>query len=159
MLKRINNTYTLYKKLYETEKARIIQNEYNKDKIFISTMLNGTYGTVREQIEAFENGMKYFMDEGNAKECLSSINEILEQENSNRIQKLQDTLSIGGLLFTMFLGLPSITDTVILIRELFSFIKINVPYISVEGFSFAIWILILLFMLKIVYRQTKKALK
>ena len=105
-------------------------------------MLSDTYGSVREQVEFFEDKMKYFVDAQNMKERMDSINNILKQENINKIQKLQNALSIGGLTFSILFGLPAINETLQLIRKIFGFIKFDVPILSVNNASLVLWVII-----------------
>lgn len=142
MLKKINNQYTFYTKGLDNGEESEIQNEYNRDKIFASLLLSDTYGSVREQVEFFENSMKYFIDTQNSNERLESINNILEQKNANKIQTLQNVLSVGALMFSVLFGLPAITDTFVLLRGIFSFIQTDIPILTVNNFSFGIWLLV-----------------
>lgn len=142
MLKKINNQYTFFTKRIGNGEESKIQNEYNSDRIFISLLLGDTYGSVREQVEFFEQSMKYFIDTQNSNERLESINNILEQKNSNKIQTLQNLLSIGGLMFSVLFGLPAVTDTVGLLRGIFSFVETDISILTVNSFSFGLWLLV-----------------
>lgn len=142
MLKKINNQYTFYTKGLNNGEESEIQNEYNSDKIFTSLLLSDTYGSVREQVEFFEKSMKYFIDAQNSNERLESINNILEQRNANKLQTLQNVLSVGALMFSVLFGLPAITDTAVLLRGIFSFIQTDIPILTVDNFSFGIWLFV-----------------
>ena len=142
MLKKINNQYTFFTKRIGNGEESKIQNEYNSDRIFISLLLGDTYGSVREQVEFFEQSMKYFIDTQNSNERLESINNILGQKNANKIQTLQNVLSVGGLVFSVLFGLPAITDTVVLLRRIFSFVETDIPMLTVDNFSFGLWLLV-----------------
>ena len=142
MLKKINNQYTFFTKRIGHGVESKIQNEYNSDRIFISLLLGDTYGSVREQVEFFEQSMKYFIDTQNSNERLESINNILGQKNANKIQTLQNVLSVGGLMFSVLFGLPAITDTVVLLRSIISFVETDVPILTVNNFSFGVWFIV-----------------
>lgn len=140
MLKKISDQYTFYIKEVDESKETEVQTAYYNDKIFISLLLDNAYGSVREQVAVFERNMKYFIDAQNASDRLNAINNILDQKKSTRIQKLENTLSLGGLAFTTLFGLPAITDTVFLLRGICSFIETDVPVLTIENFSFSIWL-------------------
>lgn len=142
MLKKINNQYTFYTKGLDSGEVGKIQNEYNGDKIFISLLLGQTYGSVREQVEFFEKSMKYFVDIQNSNERLEAINNILEQRNSDKIQVLQNLISIGGLMFSVLFGLPAITDTVNLLRTTLFCMETNIPILTINNCSFGIWVVV-----------------
>jgi len=156
MLKKINNQYTFFTKRIGNGEENKIQNEYNSDRIFISLLLSDTYGSVREQVEFFEQRMKYFIDTQNSNERLESINNILEQKNADKIQALQNVLSVGGLMFSVLFGLPAITDTVVLLRGIFSFVETDVPILTINSFSFGLWLLVNSIMTCVVLFKSKK---
>ena len=156
MLKKINNQYTFFTKRIGNGEESKIQNEYNSDRIFISLLLGDTYGSVREQVEFFEQSMKYFIDTQNSNERLESINNILGQKNANKIQMLQNVLSVGGLVFSVLFGLPAITDTVVLLRSIFSFVQTDIPILTINNFSFGLWLLVNSIITCIVLFKSKK---
>lgn len=157
MLKKTNNQYTFYTKGFCPDEESEIQNEYNNDRIFISLLLSETYGSVREQVENFEKNMKYFIDTQNSNERLESINNILKQKNADKIQTLQNLLSIGGLMFSVLFGLPAMTDTVGLIRKLFFFfIETDIPILTIDNFSFGLWLLVNSILAYVVFLKGKR---
>lgn len=49
-------------------------------------------------------------------------------------------------MLTLIFGLPAIYETVEIIRNVFGFISVDVPIITLENLSVALWILLNLFM-------------
>lgn len=155
LLKNINDSYYFYKKVLHDSNLSKVKNEYNKNKIFISLLQDDVYGSVREITPKFEETMTFFLDEKNVKDRTNALNNILEEEQANRTLQLQNVLSIVGLIFTIIFGLPAINETLTLIRNLCFFITTDIPFISIENTSFAIWLLTSIGMLIFVLSKSK----
>jgi len=69
---------------------------------------------------------------------------------------LQNVLSVGGLMFSVLFGLPAITDTVVLLRGIFSFVETDVPILTINSFSFGLWLLVNSIMTCVVLFKSKK---
>ena len=155
LLKNINDGYTFHKKGLSNSKLSKIKNEYNKNKIFISLLQSEVYGSVRELTDFFEKNMTFFLDKKNVEDRMNALNNILEEEQSNRTLQLQNVVSVVGLIFTFIFGLPAINETLTHIRNLFSFITSDIPFISIEKLSFTIWFIMSLGMCIFVFYKLK----
>lgn len=139
LLKNINNGYIFDQSISSSNNLYKTNNDYNMSKIFISLLKSGVYGSVRELTTAFEEKMTYFLDEENVSDRINAMNNILDGEQSRRTIRLENILSVGGLLFTIIFGLPAINETLAYIRAFCSFIEINIPIISIKNCSIIIW--------------------
>ena len=61
MLKKINASADFYQKESYLRDLYEIRNNYNWNKIFISGLQEGCYGSVSEQIEFFQKHMQYYL--------------------------------------------------------------------------------------------------
>lgn len=141
LLKNINDSYTFEQKGLFNNKLSKVKNDYNRNKIFISILQNGVYGSVRELTDLFEKGMTFILDMKNTEDRMCALNNILEEEKSARTLQLQNVVSVVGLIFTIIFGLPSINETLSYIRNLCFFIERDIPFVSIENISFTIWCL------------------
>lgn len=151
LLKNVSNDYMFEQKTLGKSNLSEVKRNYNKDKIFISLLQNGVYGSVREAINAFEENMIYFLDVKNEESKIGALNNILEEEQAERMLLFQNVISIVGLIFTLIFGLPSINETLTYIRKLCHFINHDIPYITVENCSFFIWCLMIIAILIFIF--------
>lgn len=77
---------------------------------------------------------------------LAAIDGMLEDEKKQRIEKFQDFLAVGGLVATLIFGLPAIRETVEILRHICVFWSDDIPNISIDGLSVALWVAVNLFM-------------
>ncbi|MBE6701697.1 MAG: hypothetical protein E7582_07430 [Ruminococcaceae bacterium] len=155
LLKNVNDSYTFEQNGLINSKLSKVKNEYNKNKIFISFLQSGVYGSVRELTDAFLKNMTFFLDVKNVEDRMLALNNILEEEQSGRILKLQNVLSISGLLFTIFFGLPAINETLLHLRKLCTFIKEDLPFVSIENCSFALWFLAIVWLSAFIFFKSR----
>lgn len=154
-LKNINDSDSFYKKGQCKTNLSKVKNEYNKNKIYISLLQDGVYGSVRELTSKFEKNMTFFLDKKNVEDRMNALNCILEEEQSKRTLQLQNVLSIVGLIFTIIFGLPAINETLMHIRKLCFFIADDLPVLSIDNVSFVIWIILSLGMCVFVFCKSK----
>lgn len=155
LLKNVNDSYTFEQKGLRNNKLSKVKNDYNRNKIFISLLQNGVYGSVRELTTAFEDSMKFFLDIKNTEDRMFALNNILEEEQSTRTLQLQNFMSIVGLIFTIIFGLPAINETLLHIRKLCFFFKQDFPFVSIENCSFIIWCLTIVSLSLFIYFKSK----
>lgn len=142
MLKRINNHNVIIQKQYSTKKSHEIQNEYWETIKYICDLQEGCYGTVNEQIDIFEELMPYYMKQQITNEKISAIDSIFKQKLQQRNDSFQNFISVGSLLLALFFGLPSIHDTIGILRDVCTFIPRNIPHISQDNVSVILWIVL-----------------
>ena len=140
ILKKLNNHNTIIQKINAPSKLTKIQNEYWENIKFICQLQDGCYGSVSEQISIFENMMPYYTKQKITDTKLSTIDNILNSKRQEQNTNFQNFIAIGGLLLAIFCGLPSIYDTLKLLRNFITFIPQNIPYISIDNCSFFLWI-------------------
>lgn len=155
LLKNINNSYTFDQNGFSNSKLSKVKNDYNRNRVFISLLQSGVYGSVRELTAVFEKSMTYFLDIKNVDDRMTALNNILEEEHSRRTLQLQNFLSIAGLIFAVIFGLPAINETLSYIRNLCFFIKQDIPIISVENCSFVIWCLTIFYLSLFIFRKSR----
>ena len=155
-LRRMNAEYVIYAKATSPEDAHKIQRKYNFDRLYISELLEGCYGTVREQLENFEKSMRYYIDSTLIEEKIEAINEIIRDEENQRDSNFQNFLSISGVVLALVFGLPAIQDTLSIIRPLVFFIKGDIPYVSIANASFFIWSVSTFFLVHYILKKQKK---
>ncbi len=142
MLKKLNDCSCYHKKRGKFDDLSKIQKEYNENTIFISELQEDCYGTVSEQVDFFEKRMCHYFKQDLMQQKLVAIDSILKEEESRKREKFQDFLAIGGFLITLLFGLPALYDSIVLIRMVFSFCTYDVPILTLENFSFVLWILL-----------------
>ena len=146
MLKKMNDLNNFYKKVFKPKELAKIQKEYNRNLIFISELQEGCYGTVSEQTAAFEARMPHYLRPEITRNKQSAIDSILKAEEKEKAERFESFLAVGGFMLTLIFGLPAIYETVEIIRNVFGFISVDVPIITLENLSVALWILLNLFM-------------
>lgn len=146
MMKKMNDLNNFYKKVFKPKELAKIQKEYNRNLIFISELQEGCYGTVSEQTAVFEARMPHYLKPEITRNKQSAIDSILKAEEKEKAERFESFLAVGGFMLTLIFGLPAIYETVEIIRNVFGFISVDVPIITLENLSVALWILLNLFM-------------
>lgn len=150
LLKRINVLEDISKKnaLGHGKRTKVkrrykqIMYEYLKNTIDICNIQEGCCGTVSKQFAEFERLMPYYTYEEISKCKQRAYNEILQGKASDREEKYQDFISIGGLGLSLVFGLPAIHETIDLLRNVVLCGMADIPYISLNNVSVAIWLII-----------------
>ena len=157
ILKRINVEHTLLNKYISHQHLQKVQNEYYQNIVFISELQKQCYGTVRDQLSAFESQMKYYIKTDILNQQMDAIDHMIADEEARRTKSFQNFLSIGGLAAAFVFALPAIHETLELIRALCAFISYDIPYISIANLSFACWsIMLFVLVLNIVNKNDIK---
>lgn len=154
LLKCVNNRYSFYKRTTKPHETERFRKEYNENVIFIDDLQSQAWGSAREQVEAFERMMAYFLDSKNVKEKTEALNVIFEGERNMKIVSLQNMLSIMGIAVTLIFGLPATCETVKIINE-FLFASIQIPEELITRYSLIIWLLLLLLLIAFVILKSK----
>ena len=143
LLKKVNDTFCFEKKLSLKNDFYKIKNYHNENKIFLSSLQSEAGSETRRLLAFFEKTMIFFLDAKNAEERFIAINNILEQEQAERMSSLQNIVSFLGLVFPIVFGLPAINETLLFLRRLCSFIKNDIEILSIANCSFALWFVII----------------
>lgn len=147
ILKKINNHNTIIQKLNSPVSLSKIQNEYWENIRFICGLQENCYGTVSEQITDFEKMMSHYLKPEITSEKLTAIDNILKEQQLEKDNSFQNFVSIGGLLLAIFFGLPSIYETLGILRTFCSFFPDNIPYISHTNASIFLWLILNIFII------------
>ena len=150
MLKRINVLEDISKKnaLGYSKRTKVkrrykqIMYEYLKNTIDICNIQEGCCATVSKQFAEFERLMPYYMYEEISNCKQRAYNEILQGKASDREEKYQDFISIGGLGLSLVFGLPAIHETMDLLRKVVLCGMSDIPYLSLNNVSVVIWLII-----------------
>lgn len=144
LLKLMNSAYIYSMKQIKPEDIHNVQMKYDLNLMFISKLQEFCYGSVSEQVEAFERLMPYYLKEKIVTEKMQSIDRILTDEESQRYEKLNNFISIVGLIMALVFGLPAIYDTIKILRNLCTFITCNIPILTIENTSAGVWFLLII---------------
>lgn len=132
-----------------------VKKKYNINVMYISELQESCFGTVSEQIETFERVMPYYLKEKITADKLKAVDCILADEEAKRQESLQNVIGFGGLVMAAFFGLPAICETISIIRQICTFITIDIPVFTIENFSVLVW-LVVLFVLICALRSWRK---
>lgn len=114
--------------------------------------------TVRDQLRAFERMMPYYVNTELAKQKSEAYEKIFAVKKAENDSKTQLYLAIGSIILTAIFGLPSLYETVFLIRSLI-FPQIDIPIFSVLLISVVAWGIILgvliIFLVRICVKSRK----
>lgn len=127
------------KKQFNLESHDSIEKEYDENRIFLTEIVEDTYGTVYEQAQFFRNKMYIYMKKREAEEKLDAINSLRLRETEKSKEAYKDFLSIMGFTISLVFGLPAIYNTIIVLRTSMSFFVLDVPYLRIDTLSIFIW--------------------
>lgn len=140
ILKKMNQHIDLWEKEYNDKELTEIKNEFAENVAFITSLQENCYGSVYEQVEAFEKRLPYYMKADLMQEKLDAVETILNIKESEKKEKFQDFIAIGEVLIAAIFGLPSIYDVIGIFRECFCFITYDIPIISQANVSVLTWL-------------------
>lgn len=138
-LKRMNMEYIFREKKLSERSITEVQAEYNRNIVFLSELQNVRMGTVREQLQVFEQMMPYYVNEDLLETRMQAIDRIQASEEIQAREKNQSTLAMAGIILTAIFGLPAINETITILRELCTFIQKDIPCVTCEGLSVLCW--------------------
>ena len=141
ILKFSNMKATYWNTAYRSHnQQQITKNKFNylKTENMILEMQERCYGSVSELISKMQELMPYYIKEDLLQRKIRNVESLIEFDKEKRINRQQLVISLIGLLVTIFIGLPMVKQTLITIKSIFSIG--DIPYVTLEGFSFCIWI-------------------
>ena len=115
---------------------------YESGKMFLIEFQSHCFGSVKEQIKTFEQKMPFYVRSEELAEKNSAFEVIMEINKEERRWRLEYFAAIMGLLLVVLFALPSVRDTVSILREMIPFG--DVPWVTIDSMSIALWILFLL---------------
>ncbi len=138
LLKNTNERNDVFSKLTHAKDISRLTKEYNENKVYINMLQEDCYGTVSELIQKMEEKMPYFIKKDLWVETQDAINNILSAAEKQEQEKFVDYVSIGGLMITLVFGIPSIYETVKLLKAVFWF-QVDIPILTVENGTILLW--------------------
>ena len=142
MMKRINNERLLAEQLVGSMDCLNSRRRYESGKMFLIEFQSHCFGSVKEQIKTFEQKMPFYVRSEELAEKNSAFEVIMEINKEERRWRLEYFAAIMGLLLVVLFALPSVRDTVSILREMIPFG--DVPWVTIDSMSIALWILFLL---------------
>lgn len=142
MMKRINNERLLAEQLVGSMDCLNARRRYESGKMFLIEFQSHCFGSVKEQIKTFEQKMPFYVRSEELAEKNSAFEAIMEINREERRWRLEYFAAIMGLLLVVLFALPSVRDTVSILREMIPLG--DVPWVTIDSMSIALWILFLL---------------
>lgn len=152
LLKTLNSTVVFNEKLLNRKDFAKAQRAFNKNRIFIALMQENCYGSVSEQVALVEEMMPYYRKLDIEIEKATAIDQIILEERSQKNERYQQNTTALGMLLALVVGLPSIVETIKILRPGIMFLPKDIPYATIEGVSLVLWV-ILVAVLVIVVRK------
>ncbi len=156
LLKNSNNEFSYINKKIHLNNINAIQEKYYYNNLFLLQLQESCFGSVREQLEFFEERMIYFMDQKNKIDRDNAFDNIINSRKNIRTFKFQNFISIGGLIATIVFSMPAIYDTLTILRNSNLIIKKDIPIITIEICSVIVWIVLCLIMFGICFFKIDK---
>lgn len=146
LLKTLNSTFAFNQKLMNKQEYLKAQKLFNESRIFIAHIQEECYGSVSEQVTLVEEFMPYYRKQDVEVEKSTAIDQIIIEETSRENERSQRRIAVLGTLITLIVGLPSIVDTIKILRPWATFLPKDIPYVTVEGVSSVLWIILAVFL-------------
>lgn len=142
MMHRTQNEQLLSKGLRNPKAYQSARIDYEARRMFLIELQSYCCATVRDQIAFFKNKMPYYLKQADLSEKNEAFAKILEIGKNKRRRQLEFFATTTGLLFAVSFALPSLRDTLGIIRKALP-IDENLPIVSIDGISLAIWFALL----------------
>lgn len=142
LLKSLNSTFSFNEKLMNQRGYAKAQSLFNGNRIFIAHMQEECYGSVSEQVALVEKLMPYYRKYDIELEKATAIDQIILEEKSRKNELFQQGATILGALLALVVGLPSIVDTLKILRPWMIFLPKDIPFMTIEGASCCLWVIL-----------------
>lgn len=144
---------------YFTKKYKIVelqdaQKRYNEDLMFLCDIQADCYGSVSEQIAAFKSLMPHYFKPELTEQRLKAIDDNLRAEQEQNQNRLNSMITRIGLLLTIILGLPAITEGLTIIRDLIP--HSDIAHISPYNLGVLGWLILLLYIRHLFKKSRQK---
>lgn len=148
MLKTLNGTSCFSGKCLGRKEYVRAQQEYNQSRIFIAHIQESCFGSVSEQVALVESMMPYYRKKEIEDEKLLSLDQIILEERAHKIETHQHTISAIGVVLAGAIGLPTIIDSLKILRRFaLPFFAQNIPILTIEGVGITLWLALILILL------------
>lgn len=142
MMHRTLNEQLLSKGLRNPKAYQYVRIGYEAGRMFLIELQSHCYATVRDQIAFFKSKMPHYLKQADLSEKNEAFAKILEIGKNKRRRQLEFFATTTGLLFAVSFALPSLRDTISIIREALP-VDENIPIVSIDGISLAVWLALL----------------
>lgn len=144
LMEKINNNIPYF---YTTHGFKGGDAKYLENIIYFSNLKEGIkLNSIIEQTIAFEKRMNFYLNDSFVKARLRANNKLEELKDNKAKEDFNSILAIGGSIISFTFGLPSITETIKIIRGIIP-VNTDVPYITIENTSFIIWLALNIYIL------------
>lgn len=148
MLKRTNECNDIYNKTQKKHNLFKIRKEYNQNILFINELQNTCYGTVIDQTSQIEKMMSLYLKKDINTANQTALNNILRDEEQKKNEHFINFISAGTLILSIVFGLPSIYESLSILRKTtLVILENNIPYITIKNSSVILWILLNFFII------------
>lgn len=148
MLKKTNECNDIYNKTQKKHNLVKIRKEYNQNILFINELQNTCYGTVIEQTSQIEEMMSLYLKRDINTANQTALNNILKDEEQKKNEHFINFISVGTLMLSIVFGLPSIYESLSILRKTtWGILENNIPYITIENSSIILWLLLNFFII------------
>lgn len=148
MLKKTNECNDIYNKTQKKHNLVKIRKEYNQNILFINELQNTCYGTVIEQTSQIEEMMSLYLKRDINTANQTALNNILKDEEQKKNEHFINFISVGTLMLSIVFGLPSIYESLSILRKTtLGILENNIPYITIENSSIILWLLLNFFII------------
>lgn len=118
--------------------------QYNDNQLFINKIQGNCYGSVSLQIKQFEKILELYSQKELLNERFKIMSDSLSLDEARKKEQNSGFFSIVTFIFTMLFGLPTITETLMIVKKGFFYDDI-IPYLSLEQISIIIWVVLMFF--------------
>ena len=151
MLKTLNGSSAFNEKALDQGNYTSLQKQYNTNRIFIAHLQEGCYGSVSEQVNLIEKCMRFYRKKDIEMEKATALDQIILEQKSQQNEIYQKRTTALGIVITLIVGLPSIVESLSILRSWIPFLPEDIPILTTEIVGGALWLalgLILLFWVK-----------
>lgn len=143
MMNHLNDNIYFLDRLNKS-KLQSKKKKYYQNKILINQLMRYCYGSVVNQVDSFAKKMYLYHNTEIYKEKSISIDKLIELDETEKNKAFQNYISLMGVLLVILLGLPSIYETLVLLKEILP--KIDyIPWLNLSQFSVVIWVTSIIF--------------
>ena len=118
--------------------------QYNDNQLFINKIQGNCYGSVSFQVKQFERILELYSQKELLNERFKIMSDSLSLDEARKKEKNSSFFSIVTFIFTMLFGLPTITETLMILKKGF-FNDDIIPYLSFEQISIVVWVILMIF--------------
>lgn len=155
LLKRLNASYIYKQKIARPNEMQSVQRLYRLNLMYISELQEYCFGTVSEQVAAFEKMMPFYLKEDIVATKMGAIDKLLADIDTQRQSNIQKSMDIGGFVMALIFGLPAIYETLSIFRNALDSFVTDIPIVSLENVSISIWLLLIVMVGRNIFKNSQ----